>query len=66
MADVDRLIALKTEQEAARDAFERCGAANTTGLTLDEQVQLDIAYKRAMRRYHEACDAYNRAIEEMI
>ena len=63
MADLNKL---KAEQIAAREAFELCSMANTTGLSLEDQVRLDIAYTRAMRRYHDACDAYNRAIEEMI
>ena len=63
MADLSKL---KAEQIAAREAFELCGMANTTGLSLEDQIRLDIAYKRAMRRYHDACDAYNRAIDGVI
>lgn len=63
---MDDLKRLKAEQIAAREAFEALGWANVAGMTVDEQIELDIAYRRAMQRYHDACDAYNRAIEEAI
>ena len=63
---MDDLKRLKAELIAAREAFETIGRANVSGMTLDEQVEIDISYRRAMQRYHDACDAYNRAIGEMI
>ena len=63
MAD---LAKLKAEHIAAREAFEMLGMANCEGLSLDDQIKLDIAYRRAQRRYHDAYYAYSRAIEEAI
>jgi hypothetical protein len=63
MADLN---ALKAEQIAARDEHERWAMTNTVGQTPEDLVRIDLAYRRAVKRYTAACDAYNKAIEEAI
>jgi hypothetical protein len=63
---MDDLVALRKAAGSARNSLERWGMINTVGQTPEDLVKIDLEYRRAMRRYDEACRAYNDAIERAI
>lgn len=61
--DMENLRKLKIAVNVAREFRNAIGARNTVGLTVEEQVELDIQYRKASRDAYEAEFAYQAALD---